>query len=108
VQKRSKRKNHTQKVEEQIEALKDADPGVRAVAVLKLGLLGDKIAVPYLIKALKDIDPVVREVVCWALGVLGDNSITQKLEQAKKIEKVYLVKNAIQKAIEVIKFKTER
>ena len=78
------------------------------MAALKLGLLGDKIAVPYLIKALKDIEPVVREVVSWALGVVGDNSIIKKLEQAKKTEKVYLIKNAIQLAIEVIKSKSER
>jgi beta-lactamase regulating signal transducer with metallopeptidase domain len=54
-----------------LEQLADADPGVRARAAERLGLLGAPEAVDALLDALEDEDPAVRATAVWALDEIN-------------------------------------
>jgi beta-lactamase regulating signal transducer with metallopeptidase domain len=54
-----------------LEQLADADPGIRALAAERLGLLGAPEAVDPLLDALEDEDPAVRAAAIWALDEIN-------------------------------------
>lgn len=65
-----------------IDALQDADRGVRSSAAFALGHIGDKRSVLPLIGGLDDGDADVRMGAAWALGELGDSRAVQPLIRA--------------------------
>ena len=67
-----------------IDALKDADPGVREQVAWALGAIRDPRAVDGLIGALKDQAPQVRQQAAWALGALRDRRAVQGLMASLK------------------------
>jgi cyclophilin family peptidyl-prolyl cis-trans isomerase/HEAT repeat protein len=63
-------------------ALKHADPGVRARAVLAVGRLQDTLSLPALLPLLSDRVAGVRAEAAFALGQIGHKSAREALEKA--------------------------
>ena len=86
-----------------IEALSDANAGVRAAAVQSLGQIQDPRAIAALSKALKeDTDARVRQAAAEALGNIDDNRAVPALLDALKTEKSASVRRQIVEALSEI------
>ena len=66
-----RRDRRSQRVPGLVDALKDADKGVREQAAWALGAIGDSRATQGLVAALKDSEAGVRRQAAWALGAIG-------------------------------------
>ncbi len=67
-----------------MDALKDADAGVREQVAWALGAIGDHRAVDGLVAALGDSVASVRKQAAWALGSIGDRRAVQGLMRLLK------------------------
>ena len=63
------------------QASDEADENVRGAAVVALGQIGDRRALPWLLARATDDSAVVRGAVAWALGALRDPQARETLER---------------------------
>ncbi|MCA9793572.1 MAG: peptidylprolyl isomerase [Candidatus Eremiobacteraeota bacterium] len=76
--------------------LTDADPAVRARAVVALGRLQNPKGIPLLVKALEDPESSVREEAAFALGQLpAESEVLNQLGSAQPTIKLLLVEAAL-------------
>jgi len=75
-------------------ALKHADAGVRARAVLAVGRLQDTLSIPALLPLLSDKAPNVRREAAFALGQIGHKSAREALEKALGDNDTFVKENA--------------
>src|SRR6185503_5676402 len=75
-------------------ALKHADAGVRARAVLAVGRLQDTLSIPALLPLLSDKVPNVRREAAFALGQIGHKSAREALEKALGDNDAFVKENA--------------
>ena len=76
-------------------------PYIRKYAALKLGEIGDKRAIEYLIAAVADENMEVRMAAAKSLGKLGDESLVEKLISTLKDSNEYLREQTIQSLIQM-------
>jgi uncharacterized protein len=91
-----------------LEALRDAltheHAGVRAAALLALGVLGDPVALPDLCRCLADdANSMVREAAAQSLGRMGNRTVEAALETAVRSDTKGKVRKAAQAALEQVR-----
>lgn len=75
---------------------KDPIPYLRKYAALRLGELGNKKAIEYLLGGIRDENIEVRMASAQALGKLGDESLVEKMIETLKDSNEYLREQTIQ------------
>ena len=75
---------------------KDPIPYLRKYAALRLGELGDKKAIEYLLGGIRDENIEVRMASAQALGKLGDESLVERMIETLKDSNDYLREQTIQ------------
>ncbi|MFH0839200.1 MAG: HEAT repeat domain-containing protein [Candidatus Omnitrophota bacterium] len=78
-----------------VKNLKDKDRNIRALAAVKLTMLGRKEASPYLLEALKDTDPQVRINAANALRILTGNESLPVLIGLLNDKDAYIRRHAV-------------
>lgn len=89
-------------VEPLVQGLKNRHPGVRKVAAVWLGVIGDKEVSEPLIEALKDEDEWVSLAAVHALGKIGDERAIEPLRQALEQCRFYYQRKCVADAIGTI------
>lgn len=89
----------TETLDELLDKLGNDSVPVRYAAANKLGKLGDRVAVPYLIAALDEEDDKVKDNLIYALGELGDHSAVPVLSRILRKDKSDRLRKCAAKAL---------